>query len=337
MFEFLIATAFAAEVNLTAEKNPPIIPDIPIQVHISDDQNYSVFRSKAETFLDEGPTNQCALFVNRLFKARFGKLIFGNAWDLQLKEANQKFLTLIWRIKEKEFNRERNLALNKKEDRIDRFQQLYNVLDSQKHPVGVLGFVYEYSFYREYVASLKYAMPQTHITFVAGKKQFFFENTADMPQSLEQILVEKYGVIHDFERDFVWEKVPLKKRLQPGERYYYTDYLIEHQYKKVVAKSLLEEFLRKHRNNHVTPLLHPVSFSRISDNLITEIETQNRSMKSLGTVEYITRDKYENWFDSNVQKTTWDNRLTNVFSEKIIQSSLIFPVPKRHEVVANID
>ncbi len=286
MLKFFISIAFAVgvvfpgSIDVEALDEKPLVlevprkANIPVQIPLKDEEKYATFRQKAESYLSGGETNECAKFVNRMFLVRFGKLMFGNAWDLQLNEENRKFIKLLWRLKETDFNRENDLRLYNYQDRGNHFRQLYSIIEVQKHPIGVIGFMYRYSFYRDQIVAFENVIPQSHIAFLAGKKKFFFENISNSPKYLEEVINEKYGEMHDYEKDFVWKRVPLRKILAPGEKHYYDDYLIEEQFKKVKAESLLEVFLRKHRNNRITPLFRPVSFSRISDELIEEIELQ---------------------------------------------------------------
>ncbi len=309
--------------------------EIPIQVDITDNEKYPVYRDLAASFLESAYSNECARFVNRLFFVRFGKLMFGNAWDLQLKKSNQKFLKLVWQLPEKVFSRVDGLRLKNYTDRINHFRELYAVLNREEHPLGVIGFVYRYSFYRDIAASIHNALPQTHVVFLAGKKNFFFENDSEVVKDLETILTEKYGKIHDFERVFVSEKVPLKLVLAPGAKFYYQDYLVEEQFKQIRSGSLLELFLRKHRNNRVVSLLRPVSFSRISDELIAEIKTQKYLLNTLGNTEIVRGSEFEDHFTSEQDRERWAGILEKRFGIRRPDRVLWVPVPGgREEVVS---
>ncbi len=349
MFEFLLTTAFATQVQTTQVDLPSDVgikpvktvafkkrekaSTIPLQIPISDEKRYSAYRDRAAEFLLNPYSNECARFVNRMFFVRFGKLIYGNAWDLQLKTANQKFLNLVWQLPEKEFLRNYGLRLRKKEDRIKHFQKLYSVLQNEKHPIGVLGFVYRYSFFKNEVASLKNTLPQTHVAFLAGRKWFYFENDSDRSRTLETVLTEKYGVIHDFEREFVGEHVPLRKVLRPGERIYYQDFLVEEQFKKVRSGSLLALYLRKHRNNRVTSLLRPVSYSRISDNLIREINVQRSLIHDFGGLEVVRGSEFDEYFSSETERANWEQTLVQKFNIKDPEKVIWVPVPEKREQV----
>lgn len=296
--------------------------EIPIQISI-ENEKYAQFRNKASEYLSGENTSECAKFVNRMFFLRFGKLMFGNAWDLQIK--NKEFLDLVWRIPENSFDK--LLNLKNLTDRIDHFQQLYTVLDQEEYPLGVIGFVYRYSFYREYVSSLSNRMPQTHITFLAGRKEFHFENESDQSRTLEEILVEKYGVIHDVEKDFVNSKVDLEKTLQPRERLYYNDYLIEEQFKTVMVASLLEVYLRKHRNNRVESLVRPVSYSRVSQKIMNDLTAQQKILNNLGSIEYVSGGDFVNYFPSEAEKEQWKILLADKLGIDHPEHNLLVPVP----------
>ena len=195
--------------------------------------------------------------------------------------------------------------------------------------MGVLGFVYRYSFYREYVGGLENRISQTHVTFLAGRKTFYFENTFDHPKSLEALLVDKYGVIHDIERAFIENKVSLDQVLEPGERVYYDDYLVEEQFKYVQAASLLEVYLRKHRNNRVSSLLRPVSYSRIAQPIIDDLEKQKNILHMLGSdLEYVSGKVFDDYFVSEFEKENWKNILLLNLGIHFPEKSLIVPVPR---------
>ncbi len=311
------------EVMVVPEFN--LVSDIPVQAALGH-ETYSVYRDKASTYLSEEDSNECALFVNRLFQARFGKMMYGNAWDLQLHPDNQRFIELQWQLDKDDYIKE-GLKLHHYGDRVDHYQRLYEVLDSERYPIGTLGFVYQYSAFRDYVGQQKNVMPQTHITFLAGKKRFAFENISDQPLTLEEVLVEKYGLIHDFERDFVWSRVPLGKILKPGEKYFYYDYLVEEQFKQVLSESLLEVFLRKHKNNRKTPLLRPVSYSRISSDLIHEVQIQKSIMKRLGRLTTIKGADFDTHFTSEKRKDWWKGILKRYFGIEKPERALLVSVP----------
>jgi len=296
---------------------------IPVQVPLSS-ADYEVFREAAAKYITPY-TNQCALFVNRLFQARFGRLMFGNAWELQLHPDNAGFLDLVWRLGEDDYDRSRNLALKNVEDRVEHFEQLYDVLDHEKTPVGVIGFLYQYSAYREYVADNTKVLPQTHITFLAGRKAFRVVNGGDAPQTIREILTGKYGVIHDFEEPFLKKHLPLDAILAPEEDYVYVDYLIEEQFKTVTSGSLLEVFLRKHRNNHITPLVRPVSYSRVSQEIIDELQRQKTILSTLGRVEMTRGREYENLDFPG--KSEWEKVLQSRLGIENTEKALLVPIP----------
>lgn len=282
MFEFLFASVALAQPTETLtlpKENTEIVETItkstiPQQFPLNNAE-YTQFREKAAIGIPDY-TNLCAKFVNKLFYQRFDRLIFGSAWTIQLHPDNQRFLDLVWRIDGQDFYHDHQLNLKDKDLRIKHFSQLYSKLKNTKHPIGVAGFVYRYSFYKEEVATDPNILPQTHIAMISGKMDFFIENTDIQPKTVEQVLTQKNGIIHQYERAFVNNRVELDLLLLPGQRYRYTDYLVEEQFKTIRASSLLEVFLRKHRNNRVTPLLRPVSLSLISAELQTEMEKQQR-------------------------------------------------------------
>lgn len=298
-------------------------PEIPLQVPI-ESEAYELFRKQAETYLSGENTSECAKFVNRIFFLRFGKMMFGNAWDLQLK--NKEFLDLVWKISGDSFDS--MLNLKDLTERIDHFESLYETLNKEQYPIGVLGFVYRYSFYREHVYNLPNRIPQTHITFLAGRKTFYFENTSEEKQRLEDILIEKYGVIHAIEKDFVNTKIDLDQVLQPGERVYYEDYLVEEQFKTVIASSLLEVYLRKHRNNRVSSLLRPVSYSRISQDIIQDIESQKQILKGWGGVQFVSGESLDSYFMNISSKEAWKERLSIQLGIDHPEKNLFIPVPR---------
>ena len=49
------------------------------------------------------------------------------------------------------------------------------------------------------------------------------------------------------------------------------DYLVEEQFRTVRRHSLLEMYLKKHRNNHVMSLLRPVSFMQVSGEVLGRV------------------------------------------------------------------
>lgn len=251
--------------KIFTEEDLSFLNPIPEQVLISS-ENYAQYREKAESQIDT-KKSLCAKFVNRLFLARFGQSIYGNAWDMQLNSQNQKYLELIYRLPENRFSRANNLSLFSVEDRSKIYEEFYEMLDQEKTPIGVLGFLYQFSNEREQLSKNKTVLPQSHVGFLAGRKEFYFQNTLQTSQSLRKVIVEKYGMVHDFEEAFLASRVDLEKILQPNEKYRYQDYLVEEHFRGIKAGSLLEIFLRKHRNNRKTPLLRPVSYSRISEKL----------------------------------------------------------------------
>jgi hypothetical protein len=76
---------------------------IPVQVPLENPLS-SLFFEKASESVGIN-TSECARFVNRIFGARFGVLPFGDAWTMQTAKENQKFLTLVWRLAESEYDK----------------------------------------------------------------------------------------------------------------------------------------------------------------------------------------------------------------------------------------
>ncbi len=294
---------------------------LPIQAPLSEPA-YSVFFEKASQSVGVG-TSECARFVNRIFGARFGFLPFGDAWTMQLAPENQPFLKLVWQLGKDQFDPETLLLLHA-EARVEHFRDLYSALEREEYPIGVLGFLYRFSSWSEHIALRSNVLPQTHVAFLAGRKAFEIKNPTSAPQTLEQILVEKFGVIHDFERDFVNECVPLSLELAPGAVYTYSDFLVEEHFREPMSGSLLELFLRKHKNNRTTPLLRPVSFSRISDALIAKIQEQEALLSGM-KIEFVTGAEFaalefpgkEKWTEFLMQKLGVSNPAT----------ALLVPIP----------
>lgn len=239
------------------------------------DPNYSKYREELAKVMPYG--NHCALFVNRMIRMRYGVPVYGDAWTMQLHPTNQQWVELVWRLPESEFNRKNNLQLLKKEDRIKHYQELYEVLDAQEDAQGVIGFVYTFSNHLEQLSqsTAKKTIAQTHVGYVAGKTSFSFKNDTEEALTLEKLIGEKYGNLHDFEKPFVAQKVNLETWLEPGDEYFYEDYSVEEYFMGVVEGSLLEVFLRKHRNNRINPLLRPASYSQITEALREKAQAYN--------------------------------------------------------------
>jgi len=315
---FCSGTVFAAEIPETEKKFFPV--QIPI-----DDENYKLYREKAGLAITNYK-NQCAKLVNRIFLARFGILMFGNAWDLALRPENQKYLKLIWQLDESDFRRNFHLNLHKKEDRVAHFERVYKTLQNEKNPIGILGMLYYFSAHKNAVAANKNFLPQTHVGFVAGKKIFTIENEENSPQTIREILEKKFGIIHEFEKDFVQKKVPLEKILAPGEKFFYEDFLVEELFRAVHAGSLFEIFLRKHRNNRITPILRPVSFARVSDEILEKISAQQKIFEKMGAVEFVPGREFSAKNFSG--KKSWINFLARTFGIKNPARALAVPIPQ---------
>lgn len=255
-------------------------PEVQIQLELEVPE-YNESFEYAKAGVDDSK-NECAKFVNRIFWSRFEKRIWGNAWDLPAREQNKEFIDVIWRIPESEFQND-SFWVNTPDERLEHFKSLYRAVDQQRYPIGIVGFLYKYSGVKEELRKSEAYFPQTHVSFLSGKKWFQIENTGNRSQTVREILEEKHGTIHEFEEDFINErlrnqkfyvgkKVSLKTQISPRSSFWYFDYLIEEQFKYSRTDSLLGSFLRKHRNNRTEGLLRPVSFARISDKLILELE-----------------------------------------------------------------
>ena len=294
----------------------------PMQVGV-EHPHFSVFFEKAASFVGEN-TSECAKFVNRMFLARFGALMFGSAWELQILRENQKFLDLVWRLPESEFQRTGSfpfLRLENPEKRVEHFEKIYNILESEKNPIGVLGFFYRFSFYADEIAQNPNFLPQTHVAFLAGRARFGVENLSENPQSVAQILQAKYGQIHDFEIDFLKTHLPLDLVLGSGETYFYTDFLIQEHFKKAQERSLLEVFLQKHRNNRITPLLRPVSYSRVSGEILAQMQAQQKGLEKFGNLQILPPANLE-------ISDEWKGVLRQEFGIASARKSLLVPIGK---------
>lgn len=311
-----------------AEKNTPETGDkkpsfygMPMQVPIHHEAVYRHYREKVSTAIDN-TKDQCAKFVNRQLLTRFGIPVFGNAWDMQLHPDNQRFLELAWQLPEEEYDAE--LRLTDPEDRVKHFRVLYAQLDRESYPLGVLGFVYRFSFHRAAVAAEPNVLPQTHVAFLAGRESFYFENEAEKPQTLREVIEGAYGIIHDFEEDFIAERVPLEKILQPGQRYYYRDYLIEEQFKVVQSRSLLSAFLEKHEHNRTTPLVRPVSYSQMRDWVIADVRGQRQRLRAFGPIEFVSGHDFV--MTDFPGKSEWTQILADDFGMERPDKELVVPI-----------
>lgn len=253
------------------------------------DPRYAQFREKAREHIDE-KKEQCAKFINRLFLARFGKMIFGDAWTMQLHPDNQRYLNLLWRLPEAEISREKILSFKSYTNRIRSYQEIYRILDSSSYPVGVMGTLYYFSPFKKVLAKKPSWLPQTHVSFISGKSRFEIVNNEEKPQKIREILTQKYGIIHDYEVPFLLSRIKLNFVLKPGEIYSFTDYLLEEHFRGVRTSSLLEFSLQKHKNG-LTPILSPVSFSLISDEIIAELEDKKHKASIISREKIITEEK----------------------------------------------
>ncbi|MCF7831056.1 hypothetical protein K9M41_03640 [Candidatus Gracilibacteria bacterium] len=300
---------------------------IPIQVDISHEK-YPVFFQKALRSVQEGQS-ECAKLVNRLFLARFGKMMFGDAWTLQLAPDNQEFLDLVWRLEEDQFIRP-SLYLKDKDNRTKHFRKIYSLLDKEKHPIGVLGFMYKFSDWGTYIGSNKKWLPQSHVVFLAGRKSFEIKNDSSVVMNIEEILNKKYGKLLDNERALVNSRVPLSLELLPGGSYFYNDFLLEEHFKGAISGSLLEAFLRKDQEKREIPLLRPVSYSRISEELIREIEIQSEILAEFD-VQYIYGEEFDSL--NFIAKDFWTEFLAEKLNINYPGKSLLVPIPRESELV----
>lgn len=308
ILEFLLSLLFLAPAPVMAANAE--VSQIPIQVPVSDPY-YERFRAKAAEAIDDNMSH-CAKFFNRMMAQRFGVTTFGSAWTLQDKKENKTFLDDVWQLSDSEFKRDEDFRLHSVEARVDHYRKLYEILDNEAYPIGVLGFMYKYSFYKQTLLDFPQFRPQSHVSFLAGKKVFEIKNNTDTAQTVQSLLEAEHGGIHDFEQDFVNTRVPLDQVLQPGEVVHYDDYLVEEQFRTLMNGSLLEVFLRKHRNNRVTPLLRPVSYSRISQSIISEIKLQESLFEDLGTISFVSGAEFEAMEMQN--KAAWKADLRTRFA-----------------------
>lgn len=235
----------------------------------------------ASGFVTDGYT-ECAKFVNRDFYARFGEFIWGSAWNFYDAAEERGLLKFVWRVNDDDIDAE-TLMLKKQRFRESHYSQLYKTLDDLENPVGVVGFFYRFSFWREALFASPEMLPQTHVGFLAGRKTFVEENKGEKDMTLRELWSDKYGIILDFEEDFIngrlaqanmfpRQKLSLETKIAPGEKIAYRDYMIEHQFRTARKNSLMEMYLKKHRTNHVTALLRPVSFMQVTDEVIEKVQ-----------------------------------------------------------------
>lgn len=300
---------------------------LPIQPPIADPL-YSKYREWA--YAQINPTlDQCAKFVNRMLLTRFGISSYGDAWNLQLAPENQAYFDLLWRVDEADFDRKNDFKLYDYTSRIKHFEQLYKKLDQDNAPIGVLGFMYYYSQHKEKIPNGRYDLPQTHVAFLAGRDTFPIFNHTDTTLSVEDLLALQHGQIWDFERPFVLSRIPLEQRLAPGETLTYEDYLVEDQFKTSRNTSLLNIFLDKHWYNRKTPLLRPVSYSRLKENIVEAVQQQRWQLESLGPITYVSGAAFESIpFPT---KDPWKERLGSVFqslNKKSWKDIPVVPIPK---------
>lgn len=298
----------------------------PIALQVSlDDPLYAEYFSTVSSLVGVN-TSDCAKFFNRMFSLYFGKHTWGNAWEIQLKKENQKFLTLEWNVPDNELYKNNNLwyPWGYAEKRGEHFESLYTALAQEEPPVGAIGFVYRYSNYREMVGSARYILPQTHIAFLAGRSIFHFINNTEETLTLHELLDKTYGVLKPYEIEFVGKRILLDTILEPGDSFAYQDYLIEEHFLQATRGSLLEVFLRKHRNNRVDEVLRPISFSRITKDLIQSQKVQKELLDAYN-LTLVKRSDFE--------KFSWENEeekqhIFSVFGITRPERELFLPVKK---------
>lgn len=281
-------------------------PQIPVS-----HPDFGQYQADAENLLWQGD-HLCAAFINRLIMRRFGFMPYGHAWTMQSHPANQALFDHVWQLGTDQYNRDPNLSLHDYQDRIDHYKQLYRALNRDPNPIGVLGFVYQYSTFKQTIYEHPEYLAQTHVQFLAGRQDFTVTNVSTRPMTVGQILETEYGKIHDFERTFVQSIVDLTHVLARGESYVYSDYLVQEYFRSVQDRSLLAVFLQKHRNNRVTPLLRPVSYSGLNNKITQELQRQINVYAELPEVRFVSGKAYQklkwDW------KTAWTERLHKEFT-----------------------
>ena len=237
------------------------------------------FFDYASGFVGEG-TTECSRFVNRNFYARFGEFIWGSAWDYHEEAEKRGLLKFKWRVNDDDIDPV-TLKLKERRFRESHYGELYKVLDGLEVPVGVAGFFYEFSFFTDKLFRPD-VLRQTHVAMIAGRKTFVVENESDEVLTLKELWERRLGVIHDYEVGFINDRLrrgnmfarrvlSLDTVMAPGDRVAYRDYLVEEQFRTVRRHSLLEMYLKKHRNNHVMSLLRPVSFMQVSGEVLGRV------------------------------------------------------------------
>ncbi len=215
--------------------------------------------------------DDCARHLNRLLSERVGRRVLGNAWDVQLLPVNRSLLPLRFRaapLRYRGATGDDALVLAREADRVRHFRALYAALDRARAPVvGVIGFVYRFSVWRERVQALsrRSSLPQTHVVLVDGRRRFAIRNERGEPRTLGELLGERLGVILPEERALLQERLgaPLWTRLAPGAKHELSDYLVRQHFVHR-REGPLYELLRKLPADRQTPMFRPVSFSPLS-------------------------------------------------------------------------
>jgi hypothetical protein len=212
------------------------------------------------------PPDDCARFVNQVLGQKLRRRVRGNAWDVQLLPSNRHALTLVWRIPDESYVRDERLLLRRSGDRVEHFRQLYATLEREGRPRGVIGFVFRHSPWRAVVARQRAALPQTHIAYLAGRRQFFVQNDTSGPRSVEQLLGASWGPIGPLERPLAERilRTQLTVVLSPGARVGFTDFVLQQRFVRDRECALLEMLLRKLPGADRIPSFRPVSFSRLN-------------------------------------------------------------------------
>ncbi|PID70755.1 hypothetical protein CSB37_01570 [bacterium DOLZORAL124_38_8] len=214
--------------------------------------------------------NECAKFVNRLFLNRFNKPIWGDAWNIPLQKENQKYLKLQWVVNQDQINQQH--WVHSTQDRIEMFKELYKHAQKSPSGFGLAGFSYRYSFAYPYIPATN--LPQTHIAFISPQKLFAIKNASETTKTVQELLEEKVGTIHPVETHFVNQQLNKAKNLAekriflhtpiaPKQSFFFYDFPLEEQFRYPRQENILFSFLRKHRNNKVSALLRPVSWTDI--------------------------------------------------------------------------
>ena len=298
--------------------------NIPFQINLKSLNYFNLQQEISPQIADS--ISLCAKFVNNFFYLKNGIFIYGNAWTIQSNYKYKKYLYLLWKSHEnyslQEFNK------YNKQLRLNNFKELYKKLDKESNPEGLIGFLYHFSNYKSELKTAKFK--QTHITYCSGRKRFTIKNTTSKNLKIREILTQEYGYLTLLDEQFVTKRgINLNQSLKPQETYFYNDYLIEEQFRKLTHRSLLAIFLQKQRNDKVTWLLAPVSYSQLSLDLIQEKQNQQNIFNSIDGVLWVSKDDYKKYWKINYQKkAVWDKFLNKYFQTYFINNSILLPIPQ---------